>query len=221
MSGSETIHVLLAAAHRGAREHLRQLLRDEGDPGLELVGEANDGRDLLARCRGSRPDVILLADELSEAPLGELVHNLSRSSPRTRVIVVSADPVTAGPLTVVRAGADAYLLRRIRLGQLIRAIASGGEERPCPPGPSPEATGRKRVEDRSGWERLTVREREVLVLVSQGLRNREIGNRLFISEKTVRNHLSSIFRKLGVADRTHAAILAVRRDLEDGKRLEA
>ncbi|HCC32436.1 MAG TPA: hypothetical protein DEQ28_00800 [Clostridiales bacterium] len=216
MSGSETIHVLLAAGHREVRDRLRESLNDEAGRVLEVVGEATDGYELLAHCRACVPDVILLAADLAGPPVTELVRTLRQSSRRTRAIVMGPDAVTSDLAAVVSTGAHTYRLARMRLSQFVRAVASAGEGLP-PVGALPGTTGVSPARDKSGWARLTVREREVLALVSQGLRNRDIGKGLYISEKTVRNHLSSVFRKLGVTDRTQAAILAVRRNLESGK----
>ncbi|HSW09965.1 MAG TPA: response regulator transcription factor [Bacillota bacterium] len=218
MSGSERIHVVLAAGHREVRDRLRESLSDEAGPGLEVVAEATGGYELLACCRACLPDVILLAADLVGPPVPELVRTLRQSSPRTRAIVMAPEAVASDLTAVVSTGAHTYRLARMRLSELVRAVAAAGEggEGLPPVGALPGSTCERRAGDRSGWARLTVREREVLALVSQGLRNRDIGKGLYISEKTVRNHLSSVFRKLGVTDRTQAALLAVRRNLESG-----
>jgi DNA-binding NarL/FixJ family response regulator len=217
MSGSETIRVLLGTGHHEVRDRLRELLKD--DDSLEVVGEAGDGYELLARCRAALPGVVLLAGDLAGPPVLELVQAVRQSSPRTRSIVMALDTVARDFRAVVSLGGHAYRVTRMCLPELVRVVASAGEgsDRLSPFTPLSGATGGRPERDKSGWTRLTVREREILTHVSRGLRNRDIGKSLFISEKTVRNHLSSVFRKLGVTDRTQAAILAVRRNLEGEK----
>ncbi len=217
--GQPPVRVLVADDHRVVREGLKMML--DLSPGLEVVGEAEDGDGAVALATELTPDVVLL-DLLMPGPGGvEVARLIRRSAPRTAVVAITAyhEPDTVREL--VAAGAAGYLLKssdsdeivgavraaasglRALAPEAVRALAGGGEESRAGEA-APPAGGRQDPVARD----LTLREREVLALVGEGLTNREIGRRLYISEKTVRNHLGAIIHKLGLSDRTQVALAA-------------
>ncbi|MDQ7794811.1 MAG: response regulator transcription factor [bacterium] len=217
MVSGKPVRILLADDHRLVRQGLRQLLSLE--PDLEVVGEAADGDETVARVRELQPDLVLLDISMRGMPAPEAVRSIRKTSPGVKVVVLTMHAGKEMVLEMLKAGAVGYVLKDVEASELAHAIRSAWLGQATLPQRAALriATEAGQPEGGSSWRQLTPREREVLQLVAEGLRNREIGARLFISEKTVRNHLSSVFRKLGVEDRTQAAILTVRRGLEQGR----
>jgi DNA-binding NarL/FixJ family response regulator len=205
----EAIRVLVVDDHRVVREGLRSFLEVQDD--LEVVGEAGDGEECVAAAEALRPDVILLDLRMPGADGVAALRQLRERGNPARVLVVTSFTEPAAVLPAVRAGASGYVykdvgppalaaaIRAVHLGHSLlhpdvaRLLASG------------EAGG-----DRT---RLTPREREVLAEVGRGRSNREIARALGLAEKTVKTHVSAILAKLGVQDRTQAALYAVRTGL--------
>jgi NarL family two-component system response regulator LiaR len=201
------IRVLIADDHEVVRQGLRTFL--EIDPELEVVGEAADGREAVRLAHRLRPDVVLM-DLLMPELDGIVATQLIRQElPDTEVMALTSVLEDASVVGAVRAGAIGYLLKDTRakeLRQAIKAAAAGQVQL------SPEAAARlmREVVAPERPEVLSQRETDVLRLLAHGLANKEIAQRLSITEKTVKTHVSSILGKLGVQSRTQAALYAGR-----------
>jgi NarL family two-component system response regulator LiaR len=208
-----TIRVLIADDHAVVRQGLRTFLELQDD--IEVVADACDGEEAVSATLEGRPDVVLMDLVMPRLDGIEATRRILSERPATRVIALTSFLDDDKVLPAVRAGAAGYLLKDVEPGELVRAIraANDGEALLHPAvsarllrevaadEPAPES-------DDGG---LTAREREVLALVARGLPNKLIARELGIAEKTVKAHVSSILAKLGVSDRTQAALLAVRR----------
>ncbi len=210
----EPIRVLIVDDQRLMREGLRTLL--ELEPGIEVVGEAADGREALARYEESKPDVVLMDVRMPVMDGVEATRRLTESDPSAKVIILTTFDDDAYVFDGLRAGALGYLLKDVSgadLAEAIRTVAGGGALiEPSVARKVVKAFARLSPQQRSTEpvlaEPLSEREKEVLRLLAQGLSNREIAERLFLAEGTVKNYVTSILQKTGARDRTQAAILA-------------
>lgn len=220
-AAGEVIRVVLADDHTLFREGVASLL--ERVPDIELAGQASTG-DEAVRIAGERvPDVVLMDLQMPRLGGIEATRAIVRQSPHIGVIVLTMFEDDESVFGALKAGARGYVLKDADPGALLRAIraVARGEVLlgatvarrvleqfvPPQPRPFPPTSGDAAP---SLFEELTPREMEVLRLIGHGLRNREIAERLVISEKTVGNHISNIFAKLQVNDRSHAILRAVR-----------
>ena len=211
---SENIRVLIANVHPLIREGLRGLLAAK--PDLELVGEAADGSEAVEKTDQLRPDVILL-DLLMPVKSGiEAIIEIKEKDPGARVLVLTSFADDEQVFPALRAGALGYLLKDSSPQDLLRAIRSvyQGESS------LHSAIARRLVlqfsqpaVDSSPENPLTQREVEVLKLVAEGLSNQNIAGELVVSERTVGKHVGNILEKLHLANRTQAALYALREDL--------
>jgi NarL family two-component system response regulator LiaR len=202
--------ILITDDHGVVRQGLRMFL--SLDPDLEVVGEAENGREAVAMTRDLHPDVVLM-DLLMPVMDGIAATEAIRSEmPEVEVIALTSVLEDASVTGAVRAGAIGYLLKDTDAEELKRAIKAAAEGRVHL---APEAAARLMREVRApeSPENLTERETEVLKLVARGSANKQIASDLFVSEKTVKAHVSSILMKLGVQSRTQAALHAVRTGL--------
>jgi two-component system, NarL family, response regulator LiaR len=207
------VRVLIADDHAVVRKGLRTFLELHDDVGV--VGEASDGEEAVAAALEGRPDVILMDLVMPGLDGIEATKRILRERPATRVIALTSFLDDDKVLPAVRAGAAGYLLKDVEPEELVRAIHTvhRGEALLHPAVTATvmrELAGQAQPVDASNLG-LTEREREVLGLVARGLANKLIARELGIAEKTVKTHVSSILAKLGVTDRTQAALLAVRR----------
>lgn len=205
------VKVLIADDHPLVREGLRRIL--SLDPSVYLVGEAADGKEAVELARRTRPDVVLMDVNMPGMNGIEACRVIKEEVPEARVVALTIHDQEEYVLEFIRAGASAYLLKDVSPDGLLEAIhgVMRGESYL-----SPRLTARVLDEvRRPAGPRvpLTRRELEVLRLLVQGESNKGIAQKLFISEKTVKNHLTSIFQKLGVEDRTQAALYAVKHRL--------
>lgn len=207
------IRVVIADDHRVVRTGLEQLLGTFDDVGI--VGVASNGDEAIERCAAERPDVALLDLEMPGTDGVEAARRIRSVSPETRVIAFTSFSDRDRIVRALDAGAVGYLLKDAEPRELREAIlAAARGEAPLDPKAAAEL-----LADRSAaapTERLSGREREVLILVAEGSANKQIARRLGISEKTVKGHLTNIFQALGVGDRTQAALWAERHGLLRG-----
>ena len=214
--------LIIADDHEMARAGLRGMLA--GERGLELVGEANNGREAVALCGRLQPEVALLDVRMPELDGLAATRAIKQVSPKTSVLIITTHEQHDYLIAALKAGAAGYLLkdisrqelliaiRRVLRGESIldsevasRALQRLSSELTAYDGPTPE--------------RLTPREREVLQLLARGQTNREIAGQLSLSVGTVKIHVEHIIAKMGVSDRTQAAVRAVECGLFNQKRL--
>jgi two-component system, NarL family, response regulator LiaR len=215
----EAIRVLLVDDHAVVREGLRAFL--ELQDGLEVVGEAGDGEEAVALAEQLRPDVVLMDLVMPKLDGVGAMRELRRRQPATRVIALTSFLDDERLLPAIQAGAAGYLLKDVRPAELARAVrtAYAGEAMldPAAAARLVEAVAQGATPAAAAPERLTRREHEVLELIARGRSNKRIAFELGIAEKTVKAHVGRLLAKLGVSDRTEAAVLAVREGLVEGK----
>lgn len=210
---AEDIRVLLVDDQRLMREGLRLLL--ELEPGVVVVGEAGDGQEALAQYEALQPDVVLMDVRMPVMDGVEATRRLLARWPAARVVILTTFDDDEYVLDALRAGALGYLLKDVSVTELVdalRRVMAGGVliepsvarkvvaelARLAPATPRPHAL----------VEPLSEREQEILALMARGLTNREIAQRLFLAEGTVKNYVTAILGKLDARDRTHAVVRA-------------
>ena len=210
---ADAIDVLVVDDHAVVREGLRTFL--ELQDGIEVVGEAADGEAAVREAERLRPDVILIDLVMPKLDGVGAMRELRRRLPATRVIVLTSFADDERLLGAIRAGAAGYLLKNAEPQEVVRAVraASAGQ---ALLDPAVAARVVESLADRdavAGAESLTPRELEVLALIARGRSNKLIARELGIAEKTVKTHVGHVLAKLGVTDRTQAAVIAVRTGL--------
>jgi len=203
------IRVVIADDHPAFRAGLRMLLQDSG---VDVVAEASDGLAVVDAVVETRPDVALLDLQMPGLTGVEVTRRLQEVAPGTRVLVLTMIEADETVLAAIRAGAWGYLLKgagQEEIERAVRAVADGQVVYGAGVAERVMAFFAARSSAVVGpFPQLSEREREVLTLAAQGCGNADIARRLFLSEKTVRNHVSSIFAKLGVTDRAQAVARA-------------
>lgn len=208
------IRILIADDHAIVRAGLRALLKTEAD--MEVVGEAEDGVQALLQARSLRPDVLLLDLVMPRQDGIEATRQIRHEDLPVRILVLTSFAEDEKVFPAIKAGASGYLLKDSTPQELIHAIRDvyRGES---PLDPSIAKKIMRELQEPPDLPRakdaLSAREVEVLRLVARGLSNQEIADELVISEKTVRGHVSSILSKLHLANRTQAALHALREGL--------
>jgi len=217
-----TIRVLLADDHEIFRDGLRKLLSLEDD--FEIVGEANDGREVLDIIQEMEPDVLLLDLRMPNLDGLSTLQAMQQTGKRTRVIILTASEDKNEFVQAMKLGCSGIVLkqtapelivksiRKVNAGEIwldshttaavMRQFATAAE--------AAGANGSGKTRERSP---LSTREREIVQLVAQGYKNKEMAEKMFISEQTVKNHLHNIFDKLGVSDRLELALYAIHKGL--------
>jgi DNA-binding NarL/FixJ family response regulator len=204
------IRVMLAEDHSVVRAGLVQLL--EGAQDVEVVGAAADGEEAVAMAEAERPDVILMDLSMPVMDGIEATRRIVASHPGACIVALTSLTDRERILGALDAGALGYLLKDAEPDELFRGIRAAAQgDAPLDPRVARELLT-ARAEDRPA-SGLTDRERDVLTLVGSGLPNKLIATRLGISEKTVKAHLTNVFRAIGVTDRTQAALWAQRHGL--------
>ena len=212
---AEPIRVLIVDDHAVVREGLQAFL--ELQEGIEVVGQAADGEDAVEAAARLRPDVILMDLVMPRLDGVAAMRSLRESVPDARVIVLTSFLDDDKLLPALRAGAAGYLLKNAEPREVARAVraAHAGEALLDPVVAARLVETLATAGADEPLDRLTPREREVLVLIGRGFPNKRIARELELSEKTVKTHVGHVLAKLGVGDRTQAAVVAVRAGLVD------
>ena len=213
-SSSPKVHILIADDHNIVRRGLRLMLQQE--PDFEVVGEARDGAEALARARTLLPDVVLLDLKMPNMDGEAAARELQRQCPDVRVLILSGAELDEGVLDVLEVGVAGYVPKDIspdELAHAIRVVAEGKSyiDADVPrlllqrmaAAPAPSVVHAQNI-------KLSPREMEVLRLLPTPVTYREIGEKLFISEETVRSHVRNILVKLGQPNRTQAVVTAIK-----------
>jgi NarL family two-component system response regulator LiaR len=211
--GEETIRILIADDHAVVRKGLLALIQTE--EGMEVVGEAAHGAEAVELAAALRPDVILLDLVMPRMDGIEAIRGIRRNDPEARILVLTSFSEDEKVLTAIEVGAIGCMLKDATPEELLRAIRDVHQGRSAlNPAVAQKLIQRMRKTDTpKPMQELTARETEVLRCIARGLSNREIGDKLFISEPTVRTHVSNILMKLELPNRTQAALYAVREGL--------
>ena len=212
------IRVLIADDHKMVREGLRRILEFDGE--IQVIDEADNGEECIKKIRSSKPDIVLLDINMPVMNVIEALQEIRKKKLKTKVIILTVHNEIEYLLRAVDIGIDGYVLKDSDAHELIRAVTSVYEgDKFIQPSLIPLLNSKliARDLDAERLEQLSKREIEVLKLVAVGMFNKEIGVELGISERTVKNHLSSIFKKIDSSDRTQAAVFAIRNGLVDIK----
>ncbi|MGI5142938.1 MULTISPECIES: response regulator [unclassified Streptomyces] len=209
MTDDTTVSLLIVDDHPVVRDGLRGMF--ENAPGFRVLGEASGGVEAVALAAGLDPDVILMDLRMPGGSGVEAIATLTRSGARAKILVLTTYDTDSDTLPAIEAGATGYLLKDAPRDELFTAVRAAAEGRTVL---SPAVASRLVSAVRApGNEPLSVREREVLALVAKGTSNREIARVLFISEATVKTHLTHLYAKLGVKDRAAAVAVAYDRGI--------
>jgi DNA-binding NarL/FixJ family response regulator len=213
----EKYKIVIAEDHTILREGLRALL--SSSPGLEIVGEAEDGRGAI-QCAGSvKPDLVLMDLSMPRMNGMDAIREIKKVCPGTKILALTVHKAEEYVLASLQAGADAYVLKDATHSELMVAINSVlAGKRYLSPGVSERVIegyleGRRASKFRSPWDTLTRREREVLKLVAEGYKNREIADYLCLSVKTVETHRANLMRKLDLHDVSALTTFAIEKGL--------
>lgn len=208
------IKIMIADDHSMIREGLKSLLELEGD--IQVVAEAEDGVDCLEKLKICTPDVLLLDINMPRKNGLEVLQTLKSSKSKVKVLVLTVHNEVEYLMKAVDIGVDGYILKDSESAELKKAIFSIVEgENYIQPSLIPSLNSKmiEKNRDEGKIESLTKRELEVLKLLAVGIYNKEVAEKLNISERTVKNHVSNIFKKIEVTDRTQAAVFAIRNNL--------
>ncbi len=208
------IKVMLVDDHEMVREGMKKLLEFDGN--IKVIDQASNGEDCLKRLEKNIPDILLLDINMLGMNGVDVVRTIRKNHIPVKVLILTVHNEVEYLINLVDIGIEGYILKDSSSAELIKAIECiyGGESY-IQPDLIPALNSRliNRDEDRDKIESLTRRELEVLKLVAKGHFNKEIAIQLDISERTVKNHISSIFRKIDVFDRTQAAVFAIKNNL--------
>lgn len=225
MENQDKLRILLIDDHQLFREGVKRILTME--PGFEVVAEGNDGEDVVDLVRQNKPDVVLMDINMPGTNGVDATKNLLKSFPNVRVLILSIHDDESYVTHVLKTGAAGYLLKEMDTEALIEAVkvvGNGGSyihpkvthnlireyRRLANENGNNGEIGFREVEYRRPLHLLTRRECEVLQLMTDGKSNRAIGEALYISEKTVKNHVSNILQKMNMNDRTQAVVDAIK-----------
>ena len=206
---TDTIRVFLLDDHEVVRRGLHDLLEGEGD--IEIVGESGSAREATARIPALRPHVAVLDARLPDGSGIDVCRDVRSTDPSIKALILTSYDDDEALFAAIMAGAAGYVLKQIGAGDLVdsvRRVAAGQSLI------DPQLMARVLERVRSGPPEheelagLTEQERKILALIAEGMTNRQIGERLLLAEKTVKNYVSSILSKLGLERRTQAAVLA-------------
>jgi DNA-binding NarL/FixJ family response regulator len=205
-----TIRVFLLDDHEVVRRGIRDLLESEGD--IEVVGEAGTAEEAFGRIPATTPDVAVLDVRLPDGDGVEVCREVRSRHPEIACIMLTSFADDDAVYAAIMAGAAGYVLKQVRGSDLVDGIrrVAGGESL-LDPGVTTRVLERLRTRDEPDeLAALTDQERAILEHIAEGLTNRQIGEQMFLAEKTVKNYVSNIFSKLGMSRRTEAAAYAAR-----------
>jgi DNA-binding NarL/FixJ family response regulator len=217
------IRIVIADDHPIVRDGLRKLLMLEDD--FEVLAEASDGREVLDKIQEFEPDVLLLDLRMPNLDGLAALQVLQQSNNKTKVIVLTASEDKNEFVQAMKLGCSGIVLKQTAPELIVKSIRKvyGGEiwldshttaavmrQFAAPGDPGAPSSGGGKTRERSP---LSQREREIVQLVAQGFKNKEMAEKMFISEQTVKNHLHNIFDKLGVSDRLELALYAIHKGL--------
>ena len=210
----DSIKVMITDDHAMIREGIKQLLEFDGE--INVIAEAGDGEECLSKLENTLPDVLLLDINMQKKNGIEVLEIIREKKLPIKVLILTVHNEVEYLIKAVDIGVDGYILKdseSVELKKAIEAVLKG--ENYIQPSLIPTLNARlmNRDTDRDKIEQLTKRELEVLVKVANGMFNKEIALSLNISERTVKNHISNIFKKIQVSDRTQAAVFAIRNDI--------
>ncbi|MBP2628697.1 MAG: two component transcriptional regulator, LuxR family [Firmicutes bacterium] len=217
------IRIMIADDHALLRQGIRNVLELEDN--FQVIGEAGDGEEVVENIVTLMPDILLLDINMPKMNGLDVIKRVSEQRTKIKIIVLTMHDDENYVIEVVKAGAVGYLLKDIDPGMLVKAIRTVYEgESFIYPSLAKKLFGEinrqhirnleaSKMVERSKDERLSYREIEVLEMVCKGMSNQEVAKELFLSEKTVKNHLTNIFRKIGVTDRTQAVLYAIKNKL--------
>lgn len=215
---SNKILVMIADDHSLMREGLKQIL--ELEEGIAVIAQAGNGEEVIQKAQEYKPDVILMDINMPKMNGIEALRRLKDIGLDSKIIMLTIHDDREYLYETIKIGANGYVLKDADSDTLIKAIFDVFKGKSyIQPSISEllvneiNPSGSKSIESKQ-IDSLTRREYEVLVLIAEGLNNREIAERLFISEKTVKNHVSNIFKKIGVSDRVQAAIFTYRNNIK-------
>jgi two-component system response regulator DegU len=207
-----TIRLMLVDDHRMLREGLRRSLEEEG---FYVVGEAADGEAAVRLVPAAKPDVILMDVSMPDMDGVEATKRILQNAPEQRVVMLTMHADKDLIDQAIKAGAVGYLTKDCSIDEVIDAVrmAANGETALSPALAKTMLTEVRKIDEKAAREEdrlVTKREEEVLQLIADGCSTPEVAQKLYISQKTVKNHLASIYEKLNARDRTQAVLLAVR-----------
>jgi len=209
--------VIIAEDHTILREGLRALLASQQD--LKVVGEAQDGREAIRRVQDSSPDVILMDLSMPRMNGLDAIKEIKKTNPGTKIIALTVHKTEEYVLATLQAGADGYVLKDATHSELVMAIMNVLDgNRYLSPGISERVIdgyleGRKALKSQSAWDTLTQREREILKLIAEGHKNKDIADYLCISLKTVEKHRTNLMNKLDLHNVAALTALAIEKGL--------
>lgn len=208
--GNMSIRVMLVDDHALMREGIKQLLEFDGS--IDIIEEAKDGEECLQKLENCNPQVLLLDIIMPKMDGIEVLEEIKRKKINVKVLILTVHNEIEYLLKAINMGVDGYILKDSESTELKKAIETvvSGESYIQPkliPSLSAQDEAKGKIED------LTSRELEILIHVANGSLNKEIAKKLDISEQTVKNHMSRIFKKIGVCDRTQAAVFALKNDI--------
>ncbi len=212
------LRILLVDDHEVVRLGLKSLIARHS--GFEVVAEARTAREAVAEATRHEPDVVVMDIRLPGRSGIEATREITDKLPNTRVIMLTSYAEDEMLFDAIAAGASGYVLKQIGSGELMRALETVGRgESLLDPAVTQKVFDRvrqaARKDEGAAFERLTERELEVLALIAEGKTNKEIAESIYLSEKTVRNYVSSVLHKLGMSTRSEAAVYAVRHNIGD------
>ncbi|MFZ0747404.1 MAG: response regulator transcription factor [Terracidiphilus sp.] len=203
---ADEIKVLIVDDHPVVRVGLRTMLESEAN--ILVTGMAESAKEAMMEVQKNQPDVVLMDLRMPEMEGTKAIAELRRIHPDLRILVLTNYESDEDIFRALQAGAMGYLLKNTPQEEIVRAIEMVNDNRRCVP-----PNIKERLLEMIGRQELSQRELEVLTLVAMGKSNKEIAKRLFISDKTARNHVASCLVKLGASDRTEAATTALKRGL--------